>query len=196
MLLYYFFKSKAEDEIMIPKSTDPETKTASILKNSPTIRTARLAIFSALSVVGSLIKIPSPVGSLAFDSFPGFFVALLFGPAEGALVSGLGHLATAATSGFPLGILHIPIAIGMSLAAAAIGLLNKMHKTLAALPALAAGVAINTALVFPLVPWLAMDINVGWLIAFGYAPFLLLAATLNAVVAGIIYLAVRRKLKT
>ena len=131
MLLYYLFSSKKQKgEIMIPKSTDPETKTASILKTSPAIRTARLAIFSALSVVGSLIKIPSPVGSLAFDSFPGFFVALLFGPAEGALVSGLGHIATAATSGFPLGILHIPIAIGMALAAAAIGLLNKMHKSL------------------------------------------------------------------
>ncbi len=181
---------------MIPKPTNPETQTASILKTSPAIRTARLAIFSALSVVGSLIKIPSPVGSLAFDSFPGFFVALLFGPAEGALVSGIGHLATAATSGFPLGILHIPIAIGMALAAAAIGLLNKTHKSLGVIPALVSGVAINTALVFPLVPWLAEDINVGWLIAFGYAPFLVVAATLNAVVAGIIYLAVRRKLKT
>src|SRR5665648_13939 len=96
---------------MIPNSTNPVPKTA-ILKTSPAIRTARLALFSALSVVGSFIKIPSPVGSLAFDSFPGFFVALFFGPAEGALVSGLGHLATAATSGFPLGILHIPIAVG------------------------------------------------------------------------------------
>ena len=180
---------------MIPKQTNPATKTSSIFKTSPTIRTARLAIFSALSVVGSLIKIPSPIGSLAFDSFPGFFVALLFGPTEGALVSGLGHLATAATSGFPLGILHIPIAIGMALAAAAIGFLNKVHKSLAVIPALGAGVAINTVLVFPLVPWLAEDINIGWLIAIGYAPFLVVAATLNAILAGIIYLAVRRKMK-
>jgi riboflavin transporter len=183
-------------EIMIPNPKTPVSKTATILKTSPAIRTARLAIFSALSVVGSLIKIPSPVGSLAFDSFPGFFVALFFGPAEGAIVSGIGHLATAATSGFPLGILHIPIAIGMALAAVAIGLLNKIHKSLGVIVALATGVAINTAIVFPLVPWLAEDINVGWLIAIGYAPFLVVAATLNAVVAGIVYLAVRRKLKT
>ncbi len=183
-------------EIMIPNSTNPAPKIATIFKTSPAIRTARLAIFSALSVVGSLIKIPSPVGSLAFDSFPGFFVALFFGPAEGALVSGLGHLATAATSGFPLGILHIPIAIGMALAAAVIGMLNKVHKSFGVVPALVAGVAINTVLVFPLVPWLAEDINVGWLIAISYAPFLVVAATLNAVVAGFIYLALRRKLKT
>ncbi len=181
---------------MIPNSTNPEPKTASIVKTSHAIRTARLAIFSALSVVGSFIKIPSPVGSLAFDSFPGFFVALFFGPAEGALVSGLGHLATAATSGFPLGVLHIPIAFGMALAAAAIGLLNRIHKSLGVVIALSAGVAFNTIIVFPLVPWLAEDINVGWLIAIGYAPFLFVAATLNAIVAGIIYLAVRRKLKT
>ena len=165
------------------------------MQNSVTWRTARLAIFTALSAVGSLIKIPSPVGSLAFDSSPGFFVALFFGPAEGALVCGLGHLATAAVSGFPLGYLHLPIALGMALAGAAIGLVNRLNKQWGFLPALIIGVFINTVMVFPLVPWLAAEISIGWIIATSYAPFLLVAATLNAVVAGLVYVGLRGKLR-
>ncbi|MFB3889763.1 MAG: ECF transporter S component [Candidatus Bathyarchaeia archaeon] len=162
---------------------------------SVTWRTARIAVLTALSAAGSLLKIPSPVGSLAFDSTPGFFAALLFGPAEGAVVSGLGHLATAAVSGFPLGALHVPIAFGMALAGAAIGLLNKLSRRWGFFPALAIGVTVNTVLVFPLVPFLAEDISVGWIIAVSYTPFLLVAAALNAVVAGFAYVAVRGKLK-
>ena len=181
---------------MIP---EPKNETP-LLKTSPTWRTARLAIFTALSAVGSLLKIPSPNGSLAFDSAPGFFAALLFGPLEGSLVCGLGHMATAAVSGFPLGLLHLPIALGMALAGACIGLVNKIKtwrflQRWTLLPALFIGVFINTVLVFPLVPWLAADINVGWAIALSYAPFLLAAATLNAVVTGLVYVGVRGKLK-
>ncbi len=167
----------------------------SILKTSPTWRTARIAIFTALSAVGSLIKIPSPVGSLAFDSAPGFFIALFFGPFEGALVCGLGHMATAVVSGFPLGILHVPIALGMALAGACIGLLNKLNIPLSYLPALVVGVIINTVLVFPLAPWLGEDINAGLAVAIGYTPFLFAAAVLNAVVAGLVYVGIRGKLK-
>ncbi len=181
-----------------------KTNPPTYLSRRPSIRAARISIFTALTVVGSLLKIPSPVGSLAFDSAPGFFAALFFGPFEGALVSGLGHLATAVVSGFPLGILHLPIAIGMALAGAAIGFLNKLSKTWGFVPALLVGVVINTVLVFPLVPWLPVvlgattvaDINIGWAIAVGFVPFLVIAATLNAVVAGLVYVGIRGKLKT
>ena len=174
----------------------PEPKIeAKIFKTSPTWRTARLAIFTALSVVGSFIKIPSPIGSLAFDSAPGFFVALFFGPFEGGLVCGLGHMATAAVSGFPLGLLHLPIALGMASAGVAIALLNRLNRKWALLPALVMGIVINTVLVFPLVPWLSTDINIGWIIATSYAPFLFVAATLNAIASGMVYIAVRGKLR-
>lgn len=166
-----------------------------ILRNTPAWRTARLSIFTALSAVGSLIKIPSPIGSLALDSSPGFFMALFFGPFEGSLVCGLGHLATAIVSGFPLGYLHLPIALGMALAGAAIGLLNRPNKKWVFLPALVSGVIINTLLVFPLVPWLAAEISIGWMIATSYAPFLLVASCLNAIVAGLVYLGIRGNLR-
>jgi hypothetical protein len=163
-----------------------------LMSKSPTWRVARVAIFSALAVVGSYIKPGGPVPSLAFDSFAGFFVALFFGATEGALVCGIGHLATAAISGFPLGWLHAPIAIGMALAGAAIGLTNKLHRKWAFIPALAIGVAINTAMVFPLAPWLGGMLFASTIIA----PPLLIVAALNAVAAGAVYVALRGKLKT
>ncbi len=165
-----------------------------IMSNRPSMRIARVAIFTALAVVGSFIK-PNPASSIAFDSFAGFFVALYFGAFEGALVCGFGHMATAVVSGFPLGILHVPIALGMALAGSAIGLTNKLHKW-AFIPALAVGVAINTAMVFPLAPWLGgATLNEGLLIAAAIAPSLLIVASLNAIAAGVVFVALRGKLK-
>jgi uncharacterized membrane protein len=166
-----------------------------MMSKSTSWRGARLAIFTALSAVGSLIKIPSPIGSVAFDSAPGFFVALFSGPLEGAAVCGIGHLATATVSGFPLGYLHIPIAFGMALAGAAVGFMNKLNRQLGFIPAIITGVAINTLMVFPMAPLLDADANVGWLIAVGFAPFLLLGATLNVAVAVLAYIGVRGKLQ-
>jgi hypothetical protein len=122
-------------------------------------------------------------------------VALYFGAAEGALVCGLGHLATATISGFPFGILHLPIALGMALAGAAIGLINKHHKW-AFIPALAVGVTINAAMVFPLAPWLGATLNEGFAVAVAMAPILAFVAALNAIAAGIVFVALRGKNKT
>ena len=161
-----------------------------LMRTSATWRAARIAIFTALSVIGSFIKPPSPIPSVAFDSAAGFFVALYFGAFEGAVVSGIGHIATAAVSGFPYGILHIPIALGMALAGGAIGIVNRMSKKWGFIPAIIVGVIINTALVFPIAPWIG-----GWLVALGLVPFLLLAASLNAIVAALVYVALRGKLR-
>ncbi|TCZ75415.1 ECF transporter S component [Paenibacillus albiflavus] len=79
-------------------------------------RMARMAILIALSAVGAFIKIPSPSGTVALDSAPGYFSAAAFGPLEGALVASLGHLFTAATTGLPLGLpMHLIIAVQQGL---------------------------------------------------------------------------------
>lgn len=79
-------------------------------------RVARIAILIALSAVGAFIKIPSPTGTVALDASAGFFTAVAFGPIDGAIVGGLGHLFTAATTGFPLGLpLHLYVALQMVL---------------------------------------------------------------------------------
>lgn len=71
------------------------------------------AAFVAASALGGLIKIPSPVGSIAFDSAPGYFLAAYIHPVLGGIVGALGHIASSATAGFPLGHVHIWISIQM-----------------------------------------------------------------------------------
>src|SRR4051794_20093391 len=69
-----------------------------------------LAMLTALSVVGAMIKIPAIVGSVALDVFPALLASVLFGAGAGALVGAFGHLLSALIGGFPLGPLHFLIA--------------------------------------------------------------------------------------
>ncbi|EIW17347.1 MULTISPECIES: ECF transporter S component [Pelosinus] len=70
------------------------------------------ALFITLSFIGANIKI---MGSIAFDSMPGFLGALLLGPVYGAFIGMIGHFLTALLSGFPLSFpVHIVIMIDMA----------------------------------------------------------------------------------
>jgi uncharacterized membrane protein len=163
-------------------------------KNAPkrvplAYRVARISVLSTLSVVGSFIHLPGPIPSVALDSWPGFFAALFFGAFDGGLVSGLGHMATSIVNGFPLGILHLPIALGLGFAGMAIGVINRVNQRWGFIVALSVGVGINTGLVIVAVPAL------GWAATIGFIPFLSIAACVNALVAGLAYSAVRGKLK-
>jgi riboflavin transporter FmnP len=101
---------------------------------------ARVAVLVALSVLGSFIKIPSMVGSLAFDAVPGYYAALAVSPLTGAVVAGLGHVATAFVSGLPLGApIHAIVVLGMTLAGYVTGVAAKRSRLLGC----AAGVVIN-----------------------------------------------------
>lgn len=154
-----------------------------------TYRLARIAVFSALSVIGSFIHPPSPIQTVAFDSSPGFFAALYFGALEGASVGGIGHVVTSIVNGLPLGILHLPVAIGMSAAGAVMGFINRVNRSWGFVPAVIVGVAINTGLVVVAVPAL------GWGGALAFVPFLLLAASLNGTLAALAYVTVRGRVK-
>ena len=151
-----------------------------------TLRLVRIAVFAALSVVGSFIHLPSPIPSVAFDSAPGFFSALYFGPIEGFCVFGFGHLATAVVSDFPLGILHLPIALGLACAGAAVGVVSRKWNFI---PAVATGITINTGLVVVAIPVLGVAGTLS------FTPFLFVAAVVNGVVATLAYLMLRRRLK-
>ena len=150
-----------------------------------TLRVVRIAVFAALSVVGSFIHLPSPVPSVAFDSAPGFFAALYFGPVEGFCVFGFGHLATAVVSDFPLGILHLPIALGLAFAGAVVGVVNQRWDVI---PAVVSGIAINTGLVVLAIPVLGVAGTLS------FTPFLFVAAVVNGAVATVAYLTLRRRL--
>ena len=78
-------------------------------------RIARMAIFIAISAVGSMIKVPSPTGTVALDASIAYFSAIAFGWREGSIVAALGHMLTALTTGFPLSFpLHLFIAVQMA----------------------------------------------------------------------------------
>jgi adenosylcobinamide-phosphate guanylyltransferase len=175
-------------QLFVKAECADRSEKSSLTRTPKTYRLARVAVFSALSVVGSFIHPPTPIQSVAFDSSPGFFAALYFGAADGALVSGIGHIVTAIINGFPLGILHLPIALGMAAAGAAVGLVNRIGRR-AYFAAALAGVAINTGLVVVVVPVL------GWGAALSFLPFLLLAAVLNALIAALAYVGVRGRLR-
>ncbi|PVX27175.1 MAG: hypothetical protein CW716_03660 [Candidatus Bathyarchaeum sp.] len=157
-------------------------------KTSNALRVARISIFTALSVIGSFIAPYPPLPTIAFDSSPGFFAALYFGVIDGFIVTGLGHIVSAIMKSFPLGNLHFIIALGMALAGGAIGLVNKTNKKWGFIPATITGVAINTALSLVMLP--QMDWPV--LLSMVTIP-LLLAASLNAAIAAIIYVGVRAR---
>lgn len=161
----------------------PESSTRQ--KPSGTFRIARISVFSALSVIGSFIHLPGPIQTVAFDSAPGFFVALYFGAFDGAVVSGIGHAATSMVNGLPLGVLHVPIALGLALAGGVIGVVNEKWNGLAAT---CAGVALNTGLIVIVIPVLGLPATLSFL------PFLFLAACVNGFVALVVYTAINRRL--
>jgi uncharacterized membrane protein len=153
-------------------------------------RLARVAIFSAFSILGSFIHPPSPIQSVAFDSWPGFFSALMFGSLEGSLVALIGHALTSVINGLPLGAFHIPIALGMGLVGLVVGVTNKsIKKEYSFIIALTVGIIINTLLALILAPWFSLTFSITIM------PFILVAASLNAIVAGILYLALRKRIR-
>ncbi len=141
-----------------------------------TARIARISIMSALSLIGSFVPFPSPVGTIGFDSCPGFIAAFLFGPIEGSMVLLIGHLVTVSVHGSPLGIMHIPIALGMGLTGWLAGLARKRHSLVYAA---VISILVNTFL-FPI----AAPV-IGWGGALSLVPYLFVVSSLNVVVAAI-----------
>ena len=134
-----------------------------------------LALFSALSAVGAGIKIPAIVGSVALDVFPALLAAALLGSGAGAIVGAVGHLLSALIAGFPLGPMHVLIAIEMALLVFIFGVLYKKNKkgTASILFILA------NAFVAPL-PFIVI-MNKAFYIAL--VPSLLIASIINTVIA-------------
>jgi hypothetical protein len=147
-------------------------------------RIARIAIFTALSVVGAFIKIPSPTGTVALDSVPGYFSALAWGYREGGIVIALGHLATAASVGFPLGALHFLIAVLMIVAA----ILFRFGGTVAPkkwginlVAAVLLGGTFNGLMALMMAPLLGLGL------AIALTPSLLVASYIDTAIAAIAY---------
>lgn len=82
------------------------------------------ALLIALCAIGGQIHFG--LYSIGFDSSPAFVGALMLGPVAGAVLGALGHLATAASTGFPLSVpIHMAVAIVMAGTGASIGYITK-----------------------------------------------------------------------
>ena len=117
-----------------------------------TQKLVRMAMFVALCGVGALIKIPSPTGTVALDSLPGFMAAALIGGWGGAVVGALGHLFSGWTVGFPLSLpIHLFIAAQMALYVSVFGyLFRKQQKVLAIVVAIILNGVLSPALFIPI----------------------------------------------
>ncbi len=106
------------------------------------------AIMIALSFVLAFVKVPSPTGSVALDALPAFALAGILGPVYGGIVGFFGHIATAANSGFFLGVhSHILIGLIMFASAYAFGFFyDKGMKILAVLSAFSINVVVSLAI--------------------------------------------------
>ncbi|CUH94577.1 putative membrane protein [Propionispora sp. 2/2-37] len=155
-----------------------------------TKRLVLLALFVAVSYIGANLKI---MGTIAFDSMPGFLGALLLGPVEGAFIGAAGHFFTALLSGFPLSLpVHLLIMADMAAAMAVFGLIYRHisarqgNAYTARLLAMMAGTAVNGPLALLLLaPWLLPAMGRSGMLAL--LPVLTGAALLNIVLAFLLY---------
>jgi hypothetical protein len=135
-----------------------------------------IAVFSAMSVVGGLIKLPSFVGSVALDSAPGYFVAAFYHPILGAIVGLVGHIGSAATAGMPLGPLHLVIGVAMMFICGVFGLIARSGKSVWFLMGAAPLAILLNSVILPLV---LIPFGLPQAVAFGLMPFLAFASLVN-----------------
>ncbi len=154
---------------------------------SKTKKITLMALFIALSFVGSLIKIPSPLGDIGFDSTAGFTATLYFGYIFGATVTMLGYLFITASAGFPLGILTIGVAVEMFFIAIAYRYFYRINKIL--------GMAVGIILNGILAPLIVLPVG-GWGLYFGLMPSLTVASALNIIASSFIYMALAKIFKS
>lgn len=147
--------------------------------NKKTKNLSIMGMFIALCAIGATIKVPSPTGTVAFDSAPGFMAAVFLGPRYGAITAAFGHLITSLISGFPMSIpIHIFVACQMAFFSWAYGIIAKKNLILATIVASLLNAVLAPAL---LIPFFGVAFFTGMIIP------LLMASFANVFVATIIY---------
>ncbi|GGJ59912.1 putative membrane protein [Anoxybacillus voinovskiensis] len=144
---------------------------------------AGVVLCISLSVVGSMLKLPTGLGSIALDSAPALVAGALLGKKEGALVAALGHLSSAWFAGFPLGMFHGLVALEMGIIVYLFGWLFSRgwkkgaytifwigNALIAPLPFL---FFMGSAFVVAIIPALAIGTAVNMVVAFTVIPALL-----------------------
>ena len=140
------------------------------------------ALLIALCAIGGQIHFG--VYSIGFDSSPAFVGALMLGPVTGAVLGALGHIATAASTGFPLSVpIHVAIAIIMAGTGASIGYITKrMTSSFSYVVSGIVGYIINVGIGLAVIAWMMQGIDV---VAILFVP-LSLSYALNYVGAALV----------
>lgn len=143
-----------------------------------------MGLFIALSAVGAFIKVPSPTGTVALDSAPGFVAALLLGPGPGAFVAAMGHLLTSLFAGFPMTLpIHIIVALEMAVFAAIYGHMGKGNLVAAVIIVSLLNGVIAPATFIPM-PQFGLAFFTAMLVP------LLVASAANVIVSALVYKAI------
>jgi len=148
-----------------------------------TSRIGTIAAFVAASFVLGLVKLPAPVPSVALDSSPGYFLSAYLSPVIGGIVGALGHLASAASAGFPLGHVHIVVAGQMFFWCLVFGMIARAINRHWGLGVAAVVAVVLNGVIGPLMVG-ALGL-VPWTLAKGIIPLLTFAASLNTAVASL-----------
>ena len=140
------------------------------------------ALLISLCAIGGQIHFG--VYSIGFDSSPAFVGALMLGPVAGVVLGALGHIATAASTGFPLSVpIHVAIAIIMAGTGASIGYITKrMSSSFSYVVSGIVGYIINVGIGLAVIAWMMQSIEV---VAILFVP-LSLAYALNYVGAALV----------
>ncbi|MGN7476575.1 ECF transporter S component [Solibacillus silvestris] len=86
------------------------------------------ALIAAICVIGSFIKVPvGVIATAALDSAPAVISVLFLPPVFAGAAGALGHIATGLTSGFPLGVFHVLIAVEMFAIVAIFAVLHRKN---------------------------------------------------------------------
>ncbi|MCR8852406.1 ECF transporter S component [Lysinibacillus fusiformis] len=87
------------------------------------------AMVAAICAVGAAIKVPAFISTAALDSAPAFLGVVFLSPLLAGVAGLIGHFISALTAGFPLGPLHVIIAVEMFIVVWIFGVMHKkgMH---------------------------------------------------------------------
>ncbi|MCG8539702.1 MAG: ECF transporter S component [Clostridia bacterium] len=151
------------------------------MKNN-TKRLVLMAMFIALSFIGSYIKIPNPIfKSIALDSMPGYLAGLVLGGLEGGVVAFIGHILTAANSGFEYSLpVHLIIGVTMFIT---VFLYAFTYRKINLFVAGFIGIILNgIGAPLALVPLL------GWGAFLAITPLLIFASAVNVILSILVYI--------
>jgi uncharacterized membrane protein len=146
-----------------------------------------MGMLIACSFVGAYVDIFS---TIAFDSMPGFFGALMLGPIYGGIIAAVGHFITALLRGFPQTFpVHLIIMFTMFIAAYGLGkvqelISRKYNRVLGIIIGGVLAIIINGPVA------LLMCSPLTGMAIFAYTPVLCIAAAANVILAEVVYLAI------